>query len=107
METPEITLTEKETLVLRKLHEQVKKVTKGKTPTAKLVKSIITMCSAWNFAKILADEDPAEIARVCHSLQEKGMIKIFDADGLPSYVPVNQTTLVEFKYREFTQHDVL
>ena len=100
-----IEVTDKENYVLQKLHERVKKITGGKTPTANLVKSIVIMCSAWNFPVVFENDDPKEISDLCKSLLNKGLVKQFEDNGCPSFVPVSCTQIVEYKYREFSQSD--
>lgn len=101
-----IELTEKESAVLRKLHEQVKKITGGKKPTVNLVKAIVASCSSWNFPIIFEHEDPKEISDACKSLLKMGLVKEFSDNGLPSFIPVSEIYVVEYKCREFTQADV-
>ncbi len=102
----EILLTPKEEMVLRRLHDAIITVTRGETADKKTVSLVVGAVNSWVFPILFEKEIPSEIATICKSLLEKGLVKEFKYKGYPSFVPVSQTNMVEYSYREFTQSDI-
>lgn len=95
----------KEDYVLKQLLDRVKKITKGKPVTIRTVRSVMIMCSSLNFPVVFENDDPKEIAKVCKSLVEKGLVKQFDDNGIPAFIPATQAQIIEYNYRDITQSD--
>lgn len=95
-----------ESMVLGKLHERVKRITKGKPVTRDVIGSIVVSCSSWNFPIIFGDENPKDIVEALSELIRKGFVKEFSDKGFPSYIPITYTKFQTTSYQEFTQADI-
>jgi len=82
------------------LHEQAKSV---KTARARVVAErcgLIPMCKAFGHV------DPRVLAMEAKSLVEKGVVKEFTFDGLPSLIPVSFCSVEVVTTRPLTQSDI-
>lgn len=104
-----IKLTDIESVVLKRLHNRVKKVKPmgNEIITEKYITVIIEFCSSWSFPVIFSDYSPTDISSACKSLVEKQLLKeIEGSDGLPCFVPITELNYVELTYKTFSKNKI-
>ena len=101
-----VELTEKERLVLGKLNAQVAIIIGGGAITSDRARAVAIMCCCSNFPTLFENEDMAEIALVCRSLAEKGMVEVLEVDRFPAFIPISDAYIMETKHRKLIQRDI-
>lgn len=90
-------LTDIENKILLILHSQVGKVIKqGEHPTERTFPSVLTMCDAWHVASRCCNAgiDPKEASEACKGLIQKKLVREYEINRLPSFVPVSYCDVV-------------
>lgn len=90
-------LTDIEYKILLILHSQVGKVIKkGEHPTERTFPSVLTMCDAWHLASRCFDAgiDSICASEACKGLIQKNLVRQYEINRLPSFVPVSYCNVV-------------
>lgn len=76
--------------VLNILNNQINKIVDKDTLfDYSIVKAILVICNSWWFPVIFFnDYKPDHLASLLASLRDKGLIKVFEYDRLPSFIPI-------------------
>lgn len=91
-------LTDIENKILLILHSQVGKVIKqGAHPTERTFPSVLTMCDAWHVASRCCNAgiDPEDAAQACKGLIQKKLVREYEINRMPSFVPVSYCNVAE------------
>lgn len=101
-------ITDDENEVLSWLHKRCSEVLgKSNYPTSACVKAMADRCSAVSLTKAFhGTYTPNRMVVAMRGIVAKGLVKEFELDGLPCFVPVSRARVVEYTTREMTQNDL-
>lgn len=79
----------------------------GKCPTTRTARAMAERCSAVAITKHWSEKvDPRQAVLTLRGLADKGLVKEYEIDGLPCFIPVSRANVEVYSMRELTQDDI-
>lgn len=89
------------------LHDRAKSVLgKSGNTSSRTAKAVAERCSVISVCKAFEHVDPRVLALEMGILVDKGVVKEFTFDGLPSFIPISYCSVEVVTTRPLTQSDI-